>query len=135
MKDRQNQTITVIGGANIDIQGAPPVNKIIPKDSNPGIIKSSLGGVGRNIAENCARLGLQTKLITAVGDDKEGMLILKEAKALGIDTADVSVRTDYGTSTYLFVLDEEGELLVAIADMAITSTINEVYIKELLKKD
>lgn len=116
MKDRQNQTITVIGGANIDIQGAP-VNKIIPKDSNPGIIKSSLGGVGRNIAENCARLGLQTKLITAVGDDKEGMLILKEAKALGIDTADVSVRTDYGTSTYLFVLDEEGELLVAIADM------------------
>ena len=45
-----------VGGANIDLCGrsyAP----IEPRDSNPGEIEISAGGVTRNICDNLARLG------------------------------------------------------------------------------
>jgi pseudouridine kinase len=48
--------IGIIGGINIDIEGAP-FKKLKYQDSNPGKIRLSYGGVGRNIAENLARLG------------------------------------------------------------------------------
>ncbi|NCU32778.1 MAG: winged helix-turn-helix transcriptional regulator, partial [Candidatus Moranbacteria bacterium] len=60
--------VVVIGGANIDIQGYPH-QPLIPHDSNIGTVKMSLGGVGRNIAENCARLNIPTRLISVVGND------------------------------------------------------------------
>jgi pseudouridine kinase len=58
--------VVVIGGANVDI-GGTPYNELIPEDSNPGRITVTFGGVGRNIAHNLANLGVNTKLITAVG--------------------------------------------------------------------
>ena len=45
----------VIGGANVDIMGIAD-QALRPQDSNPGTIRTTLGGVGRNIAENLARL-------------------------------------------------------------------------------
>ena len=45
--------ITVIGGSNIDIQGVPNI-PLVMFDSNPGKVDISLGGVGRNIADNMA---------------------------------------------------------------------------------
>ena len=56
----------VIGAANMDIQGYPGT-PLVQKDSNPGQVKISCGGVGRNIAENMARLGLDVKLLTLLG--------------------------------------------------------------------
>lgn len=41
-------------------------------DSTPSDIFSGFGGVGRNIAENLARLGTDCRLITAVGNDMWG---------------------------------------------------------------
>ena len=43
--------IAVAGGVNVDI-GAFPSQKLKTKDSNPGHVKTSLGGVGRNIAHD-----------------------------------------------------------------------------------
>lgn len=41
--------VTVVGGANLDISGAP-FKELIQRDSNPGLVTSSPGGVGRNIS-------------------------------------------------------------------------------------
>ncbi|EPZ53306.1 pfkB carbohydrate kinase family protein [[Clostridium] sordellii ATCC 9714] len=41
-------------------------------DSNPGKVKTSFGGVCRNIAENMARVGVNTKFISILGDDETG---------------------------------------------------------------
>ena len=60
----ESDYVVVIGGAGIDINGFPS-GKLIQKSSNPGRVKLSLGGVGRNIAENLARLGLNVKLLSA----------------------------------------------------------------------
>jgi pseudouridine kinase len=58
-----------VGAASMDIKGRPR-EALVPGTSNPGDIRISVGGVGRNIAESLARLGVRTTLIWAVGDDE-----------------------------------------------------------------
>jgi pseudouridine kinase len=73
---KQEDYVCVLGGSNMDIVGFPHKNLVL-HDSNPGKVKISLGGVGRNIAENLVHLGVSTKLISAIGDDLYGKKILK----------------------------------------------------------
>ena len=127
------QPITVIGGANVDIQGKPQA-KLLMADSNPGYIQSSLGGVGRNIAENLSKLQLGTRLITAVGDDKEGEMVKDNARALGIDMELSITSAEQQTSTYLYVLDEQGEMVVAVSDMSIVGCLTPDYFKKLITR-
>ena len=58
----------VVGGVNMDICGRPD-RSLIPRDSNPGRVRLSPGGVGRNIAHNLALMGVETSLITALGGE------------------------------------------------------------------
>lgn len=108
--------VLVIGGSNVDIQGFPK-EKLIQKDSNIGTVKVSLGGVGRNIAENCARLGVPTRLMSVIGDDPYGQKILKEAQAIGLNMQDTLVLQGEATSTYLSILDETHDMALAINHM------------------
>jgi pseudouridine kinase len=122
-----NHPVTVIGGANVDIQGKP-YNDLIPEDSNPGLISQSLGGVGRNIAENMSKLGLAVRLLTAIGRDDYGQMIKDNAYRNGIDIEDCLTVSEVNTSTYMYVLNEMGDMVVAISDMAIMDQINEKYL-------
>jgi pseudouridine kinase len=108
----------VIGGANMDILGRPAGHLRIA-DSNLGQVTTSPGGVGRNIAENLARLGTDTRLITAVGKDTYGQEIIEQCQRAGIDMKHTLQLADSATSTYLSVLDGNGDMHVAINDMAI----------------
>ncbi len=108
--------VLVIGGSNVDIQGFPK-EKLIQRDSNIGTVKVSLGGVGRNIAENCARLGVPTRLMSVIGDDPYGQKILKEAQAIGLNMQDTVVLSGESTSTYLSILDETHDMALAINHM------------------
>ena len=63
--------IMVIGGTNVDIQGFSR-SELRAHDSNPGYVGVSFGGVGKNIAENIARLDINTKFITVFGNDLYG---------------------------------------------------------------
>lgn len=123
--------VTVIGGANVDIQGKPQ-SQLLLADSNPGVIQSSLGGVGRNIAECISRLQVKARLITVVGDDKEGSMVKDNALSNHIDIQLSATSSEYRTSTYLYVLDEHGEMVVAISDMAITETLTPAFFKPLI---
>ena len=76
--------ICVVGGANVDIF-LSPYKKLKLRDSNPGQLRISCGGVGRNIAENLARLGNDVKLLTVLGNDGNAELIKSNAKQCGID--------------------------------------------------
>ena len=61
---RTGSYAVVVGGVNVDICGrsfAP----LVEADSNPGVVSSSLGGVGRNIAHNMSLMGLDVRLLTA----------------------------------------------------------------------
>lgn len=108
-------SVVVIGGCNIDHK-SQTFGSAIAGTSNPGRSGSSLGGVGRNIAENLARMGAHTTLVTAVGDDADGARLLHETAAAGVDVSRV-VRSLSPTGSYTAILDQRGELVIAIASM------------------
>ena len=69
------QYVVVIGGLTRDV-GGKPFSKLIMEDSNPGIVNTTMGGVGRNIAHNMSLMGIETKMLTAVGDDDVGLSLI-----------------------------------------------------------
>jgi pseudouridine kinase len=115
--------VAVIGGANIDIHGKS--NKPLrSNDSNPGSVHTSAGGVARNVAENLARLGVDCRLVSAVGKDNHGQMLLRLSREAGIDVQHVQEIASAPTSTYLSVLDDSGDMQVAISDMSIIDHVN-----------
>lgn len=125
---QDEEFVTVVGGVNVDIIGFPD-STLVPRDSNPGRVKISSGGVGRNIAENLVKLGVLTKLISAVGEDIYGQQVLDEARLIGLDMQDLLILNGQPTSTYMAVLDEKGDMNVAIAHMDIFEKISIGFIK------
>lgn len=108
----------VIGGVNMDIGGTSG-QALRQADSNPGKVRMSLGGVGRNIAHNMALLGVDTRMVTAFGDDLYAQKIAASCGELGIDISR-SLQVPGGTtSTYLFIADEKGDMALAVSDMEI----------------
>ena len=108
--------VVVIGGANVDIK-ARSTRRATPMTSNPGWASMTPGGVGRNVAENLARLGVRTFLVSAIGRDALGDSLLSQTLAAGVRCEYIH-RSELATGTYTAVLDSDGELIVAVADMA-----------------
>ena len=113
-----NRPIVCLGAANLDrkLRSLAPLTM---GTSNPARQDESFGGVARNIAENLARLAAPVSLITAVGEDSSGKALLDHAEALGIDTRGTLSVGGLCSGTYTAVLDERGEMMVALADMAL----------------
>lgn len=110
--------VAVVGGANVDLHGRP-AKSLALGDSNPGTVTTSPGGVGRNVAENIARLGAEVRLISAVGNDTHGRMLLEHGREAGVDMGHVLVSNKHPTATYMSVLDQRGDMHVAVNDMAI----------------
>ncbi|MBQ2159593.1 MAG: bifunctional hydroxymethylpyrimidine kinase/phosphomethylpyrimidine kinase [Oscillospiraceae bacterium] len=108
----------VVGGVNIDI-GGQSFQPLILSDSNPGRVRTSPGGVGRNIAHNLRLLGLPVRLIAAFGEDLYADVIRRSCREIGIDTEDAVTVPGEATSTYLYLADHTGEMHLAVSDMEI----------------
>jgi pseudouridine kinase len=111
------QSVVVVGGANMDIK-AHSSDTVHLRTSNPGAAVTTPGGVGRNIAENLARLGSPTHLVAPVGRDAFGDQIVAATRSAGVGV-DHILTSDEATGTYLAVMDATGELLVAVSNMAV----------------
>lgn len=118
----------VVGGINCDIRGKSFEN-IVPSTSNPGSIKISSGGVGRNIAQNLCQLGIKTVMLGSVGKDSFGEYVLKISKDAGIDVEHVVLSQNYATGVYLAIISNEGEMELALSDMSIIKETNVDYLK------
>jgi len=119
----------VVGGAAIDITGFPR-GQFRLGESTPGEIRTAFGGVGRNIAENLARLRIPVKMLTALGDDSYGHGLRHESEKIGIDLSHALMPKRSGTATYLAILDEEGDMKAAIASMDIFERITPDYVRQ-----
>lgn len=114
--------IICIGGVTIDRKlrcSQPPQLGT----SNPVSSNSSFGGVAHNVAANLSQLTDNIHIQSVVGDDQEGALIMANFKDKGIDTKDILVLRNQSTAHYDVILDQEGELYLALADMAIFDVI------------
>jgi pseudouridine kinase len=121
--------VVVIGGANIDLRGRPAGEVLERHTSNPGKINVGSGGVGRNIAHNLALLNVPVTLLSAVGDDGEGIRILEETGKAGVKTEQMIISGEHPTGIYLAILDEKGEMEVAVSDMKILEEISLEYLR------
>lgn len=121
--------ILVIGASGIDVKGhgRDPLDK---GTSSRGLIRSSMGGVARNIAENLARLGVPTVLLSAVGADGTGKRLLTHAADSGIDTRHVLIDPAGRTGSYMAIFDHHGAISVSIDDMAILNRITPRYVND-----
>ncbi|MEG1682878.1 MAG: carbohydrate kinase family protein [Oscillospiraceae bacterium] len=119
----------VIGAVNLDIGGSVS-RPLVCRDSNPGKVSSSPGGVGHNIARNLCLLDVPTKLLTVLGDDSFAQKILEHAAEAGLDFSAAETIVGEETSTYLFVSGPDGEMEIAVSDMAIADQITPAFLEQ-----
>src|SRR4051812_45352401 len=122
-----NRPIVCIGAANLD-RKLRTLAKLKMGTSNPARQDESYGGVARNIAENLARLAAPVALLTAIGDDSSGKALIEHAESLGIDTRGTLRLSNTCSGTYTAVLDDHGEMTMALADMALYDKISPEFL-------
>ncbi|MFP4177749.1 MAG: PfkB family carbohydrate kinase, partial [Acholeplasmataceae bacterium] len=111
--------VCLIGGANIDYL-AYSKRPIRRHDSNPGYLRKSFGGVARNVAENLARLGTDTDLVTVVGRDLDGLKMVEAGEKLGVRFYPVEVSA---TPSYIALIDTDNDLYAGVAAMDVFSAL------------
>ena len=85
--------------------------------------------MGRNIAHNLALLGAKVRLITALGADDGAKRVEASCADLGIDLTDSLYVPDGATSTYLFLADSNGDMALAMNDMAIYEHLTPAFLE------
>nr|WP_082731942.1 PfkB family carbohydrate kinase [Sporosarcina sp. HYO08] len=120
--------VVCIGGANVDRKfHLKEVTQL--GTSNPTSMSVSVGGVARNIAENLGRLDHSVRLLTVAGDDQDWQLIEQESEGY-VDVSLVGFSPDAATGSYSAVLDPDGELVIALANMDVYDSLSISYIEE-----
>ena len=114
--------VCVVGAVNLDICGRPE-KKLIFRDSNPGAVTLTPGGVGRNIAHDLRLLGVEVKFLTAFGGDSHAQLLRNDCVELGMDLSCALDVPGGRTSTYLYITDERGEMQLGLCDTDISAAI------------
>lgn len=120
--------VLVVGGSVIDVF-AYPKHKLILGDSNPGYLKRSLGGVARNIAENLARLDVDTTLFTVLGKDEGRRWIMTSAQNAKLKLSAITVEQ---TPSYISIQNEENDHVVSIA---LTDEIEMLDVEDVKKRE
>jgi pseudouridine kinase len=123
--------VAVIGAVNIDICGRP-FNPLIMRDSNPGTVTMSMGGVGRNIAHNLRLLGLDVTFITALGGDLYAKSVEESCLELGFDMSLARRVPGRRTSSYLYITDSAGDMELGLSDTDVADTLNPEYLEKCL---
>jgi len=106
--------ILCIGSVLWDVIGRTPASMRMGSDV-PGRITRVPGGVAMNIAMALRRFGLRPLLLTALGRDEAGDLLLAHAARLGLDVGHVYRSEDLPTDSYM-AIEGAGGLVAAIAD-------------------
>lgn len=129
MSEGKQPKVIGVGAANVDVHGQSR-RAIVMRDSNPGYMATSVGGVTRNILENLARQGISVALLSAIGDDLYGEKIVRDSTAAGIDMSHLMRKRDAVSSSYIAILDERGDMLLGMSDMRIIEDLPSGYLDQ-----
>ncbi len=123
------QSILVFGAAITDFM-AFAQDEPLRGDSVPGRLVNAPGGVGRNVAENLARLSIPVHLLSAFGDGRIGLELWESCRQVGINLEhSVRVNGQRG-ATHIAVLNTAGDLFAGIADLEIFKAINQALLEQ-----
>ena len=110
-----NPTV-VIGTTFVDIKGFSK-NVFDPQGRNIGEVKFVHGGVGRNVVENFANVGMPVSYVGMLEDSAIGLEVENRLKEIGTDLSFVVKVPDHGIGMWLAILDEKGDLAASISKM------------------
>jgi pseudouridine kinase len=126
-------SLVVIGPTVLDVRIDPGAT-LQPGPAVQGRIVTQPGGPSRNIAEGLARLGLDVTLLSAVGDDVGGEVLLRATARAGVDIS--RVRRVPGGHTYTYAaltLSEDlsdGPAEAITIDNSIVAQLDTAYLTE-----
>ncbi|XP_031267060.1 uncharacterized protein LOC116125490 isoform X1 [Pistacia vera] len=106
----------IIGGMVLDIHATPsvPAN---PRTTTPGKVHYREGGVARNVAECMSKLGAKPYMISAVGLDMAGNLLLEPWKSAELSTEGIRRQQDISTAVVSNIFDAKGEVVAGVASV------------------
>ncbi|PYI50805.1 carbohydrate kinase family protein [Paenibacillus flagellatus] len=116
---------TVIGTVFIDCKGFAR-DIYIPTGRNLGSIRFVHGGVGRNVAENLARMGVPTRFVSSVDATGLGQEVIERLRRTNADTQYVGAAEREGMGMWLAVLDHAGDLAGSISQMPDLGTMERI---------
>ena len=106
----------VIGTTFVDIKGFSR-DTYDPLGRNIGVVKFVHGGVGRNVVENFANVGMPVSYVGMLEDSAIGLEVESHLKEIGADLSYVAKVPDHGIGIWLAILDEKGDLAGSISKM------------------
>lgn len=111
-----NLNLSVVGTVFVDCKGFT-AKAYDPAGRNIGKVKFFHGGVGRNVAETLASLGLPVSFVSTIDDSGIGREVAAHLADLEINVDDVLALPEDGMGYWLAVLDEKGELAGSVSQM------------------
>ena len=109
--------IIAVGGAHVDRRGQT-AGAYVPGASNPGTMREDVGGGVFNALRQAVRRGVAGSLMSVRGGDEAGERVSRAIAAAGI--RDLSaVFLDRATPSYTAILDKQGDVVAALADMGL----------------
>ena len=102
--------ITIIGAAVLDVLARPVSKKDLAGRSCPADrVTLAPGGDACNEATTLARLGKRVNLITKLGNDLSGQILLNYFRENGVSTEDTVIESDLDTGINIVLVDDEAE--------------------------
>lgn len=120
--------VLVIGSAVLEFRGKSP-DGIRSGRRQFGHVHCSVSGVARNIAENLARLEIETILLAAIGEDVFGQYLVKQSSDAGIRCSHILRVSGVQTATSLILAQSEDKT-TRLDDLAIMEFLDSDYLME-----
>ena len=120
--------VLVVGSAVLEISGKP-IDLLKPGLRQYGHIHTAVSGVARNIAENLARLDIDTVLLAAIADDDIGQHLITHSTLAGIDCSQV-LRVPGARTAISMLLYQSEDDCTRVDDLSIANALDSDYLLE-----
>lgn len=109
--------ILLLGAAHLDRNGRC-AEQPMPGRSTPGRVTTMPGGAAFNVASNLAALGSRVQMQSIVGEDAEADILRRTAVERNIRLT-LQTTAEHQTASYTAIVAPDGDLVAALADMAV----------------
>lgn len=106
----------VIGTTFVDLKGFSR-NSYDPHGRNLGSIRIVHGGVGRNVVENFANIGMPVSYVGMLENSAFGLDVEKHLRQIGVDLSYMVKAPENGIGMWMVILDEKGDMAGSISSM------------------
>lgn len=120
--------VLVVGSAVLEISGKT-IDLLRPGMRQYGHIHTAVSGVARNIAENLARLDIDTVLLSAIANDDMGQHLITHSTLAGIDCSHVLRVSGARTATSMLLYQTEDNC-TRVDDLSIANALDSDYLLE-----